>query len=574
MFERYGKVSVMKTVKKGSFGFMQALLALGCTPVLLAVIILAIYSVSSMRSELEENVYSRLDACATEVAVWYQWDINEGNLSVDPSIKEDTTFIDSLKSQEIELTLFEGDTRVMTSIADSSNSTGRNIGTKANADIWAQVKNGKDYSGNHVQINGEDYYVYYVPVYDESGSVWGMGFAGEKEASVDSALNKLVRSVVIISVLIFIVLLAVIVFVSKKIIDPLAKITTATQTLSKGDLTEDIEINSFLKETDVLIDAAKVLQDALRSSMSAVTENATALSNAVVEVDNATELNAENVGQINVAINEVAETSQAVAENAQSLSEKATQLGDSIEELSGSVRGLSDDSRKIRKANDEASEYMKTVLSSSIESVEAVENITQEINDTNEAVKAIEACTEMIAEIASETQLLSLNASIEAARAGEAGRGFAVVAQNIKQLAENSSANVEKITEIINKVTELSNRSVKGAEKVKKIIENEQKYITDTQDKFALLSEAVDSSIVEIESLADMTDSLNVIKEEVTNACTDLGAISEETGASAQEVSATCATVAEALAETRARTEEMNAINDNLSGAIAFFKLS
>lgn len=563
----------MNKSKIKNFGFVQALLAMGCLPMIISVLVLAIFSVNTMREELEENVYARLKACATEVAVWYQYDIINDALSLDPTSKEDTQFIDSLKSQEIELTLFQGDTRAMTSIADSSNASGRNIGTKANADIWNDVKSGKEYSGNHVQINGQDYYVYYVPVYDKNGSVWGMGFAGEKEEDVDAALSKLIRNVIIISVLIFVILLAVIIFVTKRIIDPLEEITSATQVLSTGVLTEDIEIKSFLKETNILIDAAKKLQEALRSSLGAVLENAQALGGAVIEVDHATEQNAENVGQINVAINEVAQTSQAVAENAQLLSEKATELGLSIEDISGNVKGLSSESTKIRKANDEASEYMNTVMNSSIESVEAVENITKEINDTNEAVKAIEACTAMISEIATETQLLSLNASIEAARAGEAGRGFAVVAQNIKQLAENSSSNVEKITEIISRVTELSNRSVKGAEKVKSIIKNEQKYISDTQDKFALLSEAVDTSISEIESLAEMTESLNVIKEEVTNACTDLGAISEETGASSEEVSAACATVAEALTGTRARTEEMNAINDNLNEAIAFFKL-
>jgi len=70
-----------------------------------------------------------------------------------------------------------------------------------------------------------------------------------------------------------------------------------------------------------------------------------------------------------------------------------------------------------------------------------------------------------------------------------------------------------------------------------------------------------------------MSDKLGEIKKEMTNAITELGAISEELGASAQEVASSCQTVMSACADTQLSTEEMRSVNDNMSDAIAFFKI-
>ena len=82
-----------------------------------------------------------------------------------------------------------------------------------------------------------------------------------------------------------------------------------------------------------------------------------------------------------------------------------------------------------------------------------ISGIAAKINDTNDAIKHMTEILNVIEEIASQTDLLSLNASIEAARAGEAGHGFAVVAGNIKTLAENTSSELSNIKEIIDSLT-------------------------------------------------------------------------------------------------------------------------
>ena len=558
----------MKTRK---ISFMSMLLMIGCIPLAMAIVALAIYSGISMKNELEENTYERLKACATSVQQYFEYDIR--NDILDPLDTESVNFIDSLQDQEIELTLFEKDVRVTTSIRDDSNETGRNIGTTANADIWASVSAGNDYNSDGVIINGEKYYVYYTPVYGLDGEVWGMAFAGERESTVVTAITKTIRGIIFIAFGIFAFCSVLILFIAKKVVKPLVSIANMTDVLSKGDLTKDIHAVSLLRETNILLDAAKTLQGALRDSIGSVKVSSESLSGAVMDVDKRAEDNMESMAQISGAINEVAETSTSIAQSAQTLAYKADELGSSIEELTNTVQLLSDSSNVIKHANADACEYMNTVLESSEKSTYAVNNIVDEIAETNKAVQNIEEATSMIEDIASQTKLLSLNASIEAARAGEAGRGFAVVAENIKGLAEQSSGNVEKIRSIITQVINLSQRTVNGAETVRKTIEEEKKYIADTQEKFSILSKNVDSSINSIQSISEMAVSLNAIKNEVTNATSDLGAISEELSASSEEVSASATQVTEALATTRADTEEMSAINENLIEAISFFNM-
>lgn len=110
-----------------------------------------------------------------------------------------------------------------------------------------------------------------------------------------------------------------------------------------------------------------------------------------------------------------------------------------------------------------------------MESNKEVQELIQEIEaqtaKTNESVVQIKEATEIIASIASQTNLLSLNASIEAARAGESGKGFAVVATEIQQLASKSNESSQNISDILQQLTENSDRAVETMGKVTTTIE-------------------------------------------------------------------------------------------------------
>ena len=159
-------------------------------------------------------------------------------------------------------------------------------------------------------------------------------------------------------------------------------------------------------------------------------------------------------------------------------------------------------------ASKKASKCIDNVAQSGQLSAKAVTDIVTSINETSEAVNKISEMVTFITDIASQTNLLSLNASIEAARAGESGRSFSVVASEIGKLAQESSSSAENIRNIVSTITKLSNKCVDQAAAVNKIINEQQILLENALSQFDTLSKEITNSVENIDGVAIITETL------------------------------------------------------------------
>lgn len=361
--------------------------------------------------------------------------------------------------------------------------------------------------------------------------------------------------------------------ISKLIVKPLKKMVNVIEALSKGNTDVNTDVRTVVTESRNIRDSATDFKSALRGALGAVKNASLVLKDSIDDVRAKTVDNTDKVNQINTAISEISQTSQNVAQNAQDITEQTITLSDKIDILFKNVAELDKSAGLIKTNNENAAAQMSIVMAAAQSSVDAVDGIAEKIQETNLAIDEISKCVSVIEEISSQTNLLSLNASIEAARAGEAGKGFAVVAEEIRHLSDSTAESAQEIKQIIEKVVKLSEVTVDYANKVVRTTEEEQQNISDTQQQFAILSDAVTNSLDNIYDIKNVTDILENIKSHLVTATSNLGAIAEELGASAQEASANCHTVAQTCNDTELSTRMMQKADKDMMDDIEFFKL-
>lgn len=552
---------------KGKLGYLQVILMIGCIPLTVAIMAITIYSAGKMKSELIDSTYLRLKACTTSVEQYFTWDIREDILERDEISYQ---FIDSLKADDIEQTLFIGDERFISSIIDENGK--RNEGTKAEPEIWEQVKAGNDYKASGVEIQGEKYYVYYSPVYSDDGEILGMAFSGERQSAVENSLADTLMNQFIISGILLVLFVGIMIVLAFRIRRPLMITSGYIERVADGDLSGRPECSSVISEVKTLINASTSLADKLGGIVTEVDEHADILDSSMASLNELAEANSTSTNQIRQVMDDLSSTAVTLADNVQSVNAKVSEMGDNMSAINSEAVTLNDNSDKMNRAGQNVSESMTLVLTSSHTASDIIAQLIEQVNETNKAIASINEAVELISDITSQTNLLSLNASIEAARAGQAGRGFAVVASEIKQLADQSSQGADSIKNIADNILEKSNRSVILTGRMKELAEQEQTDIGNAKESFDILNRIIEENAAIAQTVMDKTKNLEALKLDIINSVSELSAISEENAASNEEVTARVTEIAESVNRISEDTQTVRKVSSDMKELMDYFK--
>jgi len=348
--------------------------------------------------------------------------------------------------------VFLGDTHIATSIVkpDGSRAVGTKLAPGPAHD--AVFKQGESYRGTNT-ILGEEYLTAYDPIKAPDGTKLGILFVGIKTSGVVAMVQGLIFRTAGFALLFTLVAGALILVVTRRMLQPVSAMTTVMQRLASNDT--DVEIPALHRRDEIgrMASAVEVFRATALERRRLEAAARTAAEQAEFENRQLREQLADgfraSVGRL---VGEFTGQSQAMHGFARTLSQHAEETRSRSSAVAAAAGEASDNVQTVAAAAEQLSASIGEIRRQVIGTAEDASTAEQQAISTRGAVvelvnsaERIGEAVRLIREIAEQTNLLALNATIEAARAGEAGKGFSVVASEVKSLANRTAQATEEI---------------------------------------------------------------------------------------------------------------------------------
>lgn len=569
-------MSTQLTLRKKIFSFTVF-------PVFILGILVILLSLTVVKGALVNEIKEALQSAAT--ATFAAYDQNSGSYIEGTNgdiwkgsynISKSESIVDSIKEKSgMEVTFFYGTKRIMTSAIDKNGD--RILGSPAGEKVTQTVlEGGEEYFSRSVSLDGTLFYGYYVPVYQQGNDApIGMIFVGANKAEKDAAVNQIVYTIIGVILFLMAVCVAASIVFSGSISRSLKESIGVVQSVAAGDLRTAINPRLLKKRDEVgdLSRAIKQLQNEMTKSLEAIADNSKAVLQASGALEGTAKETTSSMQEVENAVTSIAESASMQAEISGTASDNVAEMGEKIEQTSLEMAEMKRNATAMQESEEKTVQTIHKLLESNTDVQALIQEIAEQTRQTNESAQKIKEATDIIASIAEETSLLSLNASIEAARAGENGKGFAVVADQIQKLATQSNESSQRIEDIINQLIMDSDKTVETMERVTETIfaqtDNMQQTELMTQEVMVKIKESMNSLSVMENSVAYLDRSRN----EIIRTVTELSNIAKQNAVTTEEVRATVNVVTEGFGQVEGSTEGLKSIANGLEESVEHFNV-
>lgn len=318
-----------------------------------------------------------------------------------------------------------------------------------------------------------------------------------------------------------------------------------------GDLNFTVS-KALLARADEIGEMARSLEDVRRSlagMLGSMVDTGEALNQSSEKFSQKFDYILSSIQNVNQAVDDLAQGATNQANETETVNDKIVELGGVIEVEEKGVHSLQKAVSAMADYSVNATESIRELEQITQTTIEAIDMVSEQTNKNNDSAADINKTIEIIKGLASQTNLLSLNASIEAARAGDAGRGFAVVAEEIRNLSEESANSAQEIEGIVRELVGNVKISVSKMQEVTDNVQKQQKCLDETRELFQHLNEEVGQVEEVTKDIGSQTEILNSLKQIVTDSVNGLASVVEENAASTEETSASMALLSQTISE-------------------------
>jgi methyl-accepting chemotaxis protein len=428
----------------------------------------------------------------------------------------------------------------------------------------------KNTSGHSYQkYNGKEYLFLYSKFKGKNGTVCAL-------IPKSTILNK-VQGIKVLSIVFVTAACIIAVFLLFFIAGGISRTINALKKsifqVSKGDLTVKFDTkrkDEFLALSNGITD----MMEHMRTLIGEVQEVGGTVSGSALSLTNTAGDLLDATRGISRTIDDIGQGIVHQAEDTERCLIQMSSLSDQINQVYSNTNEIEQIANNTQTVAGEGIQIISELNNKSKATSEITQDVIRKIQEFGAQSKKIEGFVNIINNIASQTNLLSLNASIEAARAGEAGHGFAVVAQEIRKLADQSVNAAKQIQNTVKDINMQNKETVSTAERAESIVATQTEALAETVNVFDNISSHVNHLASNLNNILKRLRTIETAKDDTLVAIQNISSVTEQTSASSQEVSATAQNQIDSVERLREAAIVLEEDAKKLEDAVKIFKIN
>ena len=446
--------------------------------------------------------------------------------------------------------------------------------------VLAKYKNKNNIA--EVQLDAGDGYYFAVRTIENTNG-WTLVSVGyRKELFRELLIN--INVIIVMSVISILFSLAIAFIFAHRIVKPITKVDSAVNEIASGnaDLTQRINVdsndeigslekgfNKFIEKLQNIISQIQgskteltAVEDNLVSSISEASSSITEIISNIESVGGQVGSQVSAVSQTSAAVTEIAENINSLELMIQNQSEGVSNASSAVEEMIGNIKA-------VNQSVEIMAQSFSQLEVTSRNGIDQQRFVDEQISEVSKQSKSLQDANTAIADIASQTNLLAMNAAIEAAHAGEYGKGFAVVADEIRKLSETSSDQSKKISAELHKIVDTINHVVEASAKSTESFGEVSNLIAETDSLVKQINSAMEEQQVGSRQILDSLSVMNNSTSEVKTASHEMKEGNEMILKEIQNLQNTTLVIKQSMNEMSIGAKHMNDTSSTLSNISA-----